>query len=97
LRLLKFGFISEEDFALFKIKDSAQDAAAEITQFYKVFHPARWVAERLVIRLNRSLSNEALTGSEQSLQGHPARGRNCPARCARKRRRWIRKLSTCAG
>jgi hypothetical protein len=60
LRLLKFGFIWEEDFALFKIKHSAQDAAAEITQFYKVFHSARWVAERFFIRLNRSLSNEAL-------------------------------------
>ena len=30
-RLLKFGFISKEDFAFFKIKHSAQDAAAEIT------------------------------------------------------------------
>ena len=59
-RLLKFGFISKEDFAFFKIKHSAQDAAAEITQFYKVFHSARWVGERFVIRLNRSLSNEAL-------------------------------------
>ena len=59
-RLLKFGFISEEDFAFFKIRHSAQDAAAEITSFYKVFHSARWVRERFVIRLNRSLSKEAL-------------------------------------
>ena len=59
-RLLKFGFISKEDFAFFKIKHNAQDAAAEITQFYKVFHSARWVGERFVIRLNRSLSNKAL-------------------------------------
>jgi hypothetical protein len=59
-RLLKFGFISEEDFALFKIKHSAQDAAADITQFYKVFHSARWVGERFVIRLNHSLSNEGI-------------------------------------
>ena len=59
-RLLKFGFISEEDFAFFKIRHSAQDAAAEITSFYKVFHSARWVGERFVIRLNRSLSKEAL-------------------------------------
>jgi uncharacterized protein (TIGR00730 family) len=59
-RLLKFGFISEEDFAFFKIKHNAQDAAAEITQFYKVFHSARWLGERFVIRLNRSLSNEGL-------------------------------------
>src|SRR5215469_5009750 len=59
-RLLKFGFISEEDFAFFKIKHNAQDAAAEISQFYKVFHSARWMGERFVIRLNRWLSNEAL-------------------------------------
>jgi hypothetical protein len=59
-RLLKFDFISEEDFAFFKIKHSAQDAAAEITQFYKIFHSARWVGKRFVICLNRSLSNEAL-------------------------------------
>jgi uncharacterized protein (TIGR00730 family) len=59
-RLLKFGFISEEDFAFFKIKHNAQDATAEITQFYKVFHSARWVGERFVIRLNHSLSNKAL-------------------------------------
>ncbi len=60
-RLLKFGFISEEDFAFFKIKQSAYDAATEITQFYKVFHSARRVGKRLVIRLNHCLSNEALT------------------------------------
>src|SRR5262245_17863731 len=59
-RLLKFDFISKEDFAFFKIEHSAQDAAAEITQFYKVFHSACWVGERFVIRLNRSLSKEAL-------------------------------------
>ena len=59
-RLLKFGFISKEDFAFFKIEHSAQDAAAEITQFYKVFHSARWVGERFVIRISGSLSKEAL-------------------------------------
>jgi uncharacterized protein (TIGR00730 family) len=59
-RLLKFGFISKEDFAFFKIKHNAQDAAAEITQFYKVFHSARWAGERFVIRLKHSLSKEAL-------------------------------------
>src|SRR6266550_431248 len=59
-RLLKFGFISEEDFAFFKIKHSAQDAVAEIAQFYKGFHSARWVGERFVIRLSRSLPKKAL-------------------------------------
>lgn len=60
-RLLKSGFISEEDFAFFKIKHSAHDAALEITQFYKVFHSARWIGKQFVIRLNRSLSKEAIT------------------------------------
>jgi uncharacterized protein (TIGR00730 family) len=59
-RLLKFGFISEEDFAFFKIKHSALEAVAEITEFYKIFHSARWAGERFVIRLNRPLSNKAL-------------------------------------
>jgi uncharacterized protein (TIGR00730 family) len=59
-RLLKFGFISREDFEFFKIKHSAAEAAAEITQFYKVFHSARWVGERYVIRLNRALSAESV-------------------------------------
>jgi uncharacterized protein (TIGR00730 family) len=59
-RLLKSGFISEEDFAFFKIKHSALDAAAEIAQFYKIFHSARWVGQRFIIRLNRPLSDHAL-------------------------------------
>ena len=59
-RLLKFGFISEEDFAFFKIKHSALEAVEEIIRFYKTFHSARWAGEKYVIRLNRLLSNEAL-------------------------------------
>jgi uncharacterized protein (TIGR00730 family) len=59
-RLLKFGFISEEDFAFFKIKHNAHDAVAEIRQFYEVFHSARWMGDRYVIRLNRVLSDETL-------------------------------------
>lgn len=59
-RLLKLGLISEEDFAFFTIKHSAHDAAAEITQFYKVFHSARWVGEQFVIRLNHCLSSRAI-------------------------------------
>lgn len=31
-----------------------------MAQFYKVFHSARWVGERFLIRLNRSLSRKAL-------------------------------------
>jgi uncharacterized protein (TIGR00730 family) len=60
-RLLKLGFISEEDLAFFKIEHSARDAAAEIMQFYKVFHSARWVGKQFVICLNHCLSNAAIS------------------------------------
>jgi hypothetical protein len=59
-RLLRFGFVSQEDFAFFKIKHSAQDAVAEIAHFYKIFHSARLVGERFVIHLNHSLSKKIL-------------------------------------
>lgn len=59
-RLLDFGFISQEDLTFFRIVHTAQEAAAEITQFYKIFHSSRWVGEQFVIRLNHSLSNKAV-------------------------------------
>ena len=58
--LFKLGFVSPEDFYLFKILHSVKDATAEISQFYKVYHSARWVGEELVIRIGRRLSNRAI-------------------------------------
>ena len=58
--LFKLGFVSPEDFYLFKILHSVKDATAEISQFYKVYHSARWVGEELVIRICRRLSNNAI-------------------------------------
>src|SRR6266849_4890092 len=58
--LFKLGVVSPEDFYLFKILHSVKDATAEISQFYKVYHSARWVGEELVIRICRRLSNKAI-------------------------------------
>jgi uncharacterized protein (TIGR00730 family) len=58
--LYKFGFIGEEDFHLFKIVHSADEALNEILQFYKIYHSARWVGDRLVIRLARPLTLRAV-------------------------------------
>src|SRR5438105_1866533 len=60
-RLLKSGFISEEDFSFFKITHSVPDAVAEILNFYKIYHSARWVEERFVIRMNHRLSKDAVS------------------------------------
>src|SRR5438105_5517074 len=59
-QLLNLGFISPEDFSFFKIMDNAREAVAEILQFYKIFHSARWVGKRLVIRISYRLSKNAI-------------------------------------
>jgi uncharacterized protein (TIGR00730 family) len=59
-RLLKPGFISVEDFSFFKVVHNVGGAVAEILQFYKVYHSARWVRERLVIRINHALPKRTI-------------------------------------
>jgi len=59
-RLLKRGLISKEDFSFFKITHTVREAVAEILHFYKIYHSARWVGERFVIRMNNRLSKNAI-------------------------------------
>jgi uncharacterized protein (TIGR00730 family) len=59
-RLLKSGLISEEDFSFFKITHDIPGAVTEILNFYKIYHSARWVGERFVIRMNDRLSKAAV-------------------------------------
>ena len=59
-RLLTLGFISPEDFSFFKIVHNVNEAVAEILQFYKIYHSARWVGEKLVIRVCHRLSKKAV-------------------------------------
>lgn len=58
--LSKFGFLSPEDLNFFKIVGTVDEAVAEILQFYKIYHSARWVGEEFVIRIGRRLSNKAI-------------------------------------
>jgi hypothetical protein len=58
--LFKFGYISAEDFDLFKIVPNVEEAVAEIVQFYSVYQSSRWVGSDLVIRLARKLSAKAV-------------------------------------
>jgi uncharacterized protein (TIGR00730 family) len=59
-RLLGRGMISEEDFSLYKITDSAEEAVAEIMRFYRVYHSMRYVRSNLVVRLNSPPAAELL-------------------------------------
>jgi hypothetical protein len=54
------GMISPEDLNLFRIVDGVEEAAAEIEQFYRVFHSQRFVGDSLVLRLRRHLPESAV-------------------------------------
>ena len=55
--LLSRRLISEDDFALFRITDDIEEAVHEFKHFYRVFHSYRFVRDRLVIRLQRRLTD----------------------------------------
>jgi uncharacterized protein (TIGR00730 family) len=58
--LVARGLISPTDLALYKLADSAEEAVAEITGFYRVYHSMRYVKGDLVLRLQHSLSEPVL-------------------------------------
>lgn len=58
--LHRLGLISDDDFDLFKVTDDLDEAVEEVTHFYRNFHSYRYVGKRLVIRLQRPVSQELL-------------------------------------
>jgi uncharacterized protein (TIGR00730 family) len=58
--LLRHGLISPDDMALFKVTSSLDEAIAEIAGFYRVYHSARMVGRRLVLRLTQLVSEALL-------------------------------------
>src|SRR5438309_405512 len=58
--LYNIDFISEEDFYFFKITHDVEAAVKDITGLYRVYHSARRVGEKLVIRIVRALSAAGL-------------------------------------
>lgn len=58
--LLRMKLISPPDFNLFKITHSCEEALAHIQQFYRVFDSYRWLREKMIIRIKRPLTAEAL-------------------------------------
>jgi uncharacterized protein (TIGR00730 family) len=58
--LLVKGFISGEDFSLFTITRSEQEAFEVIETFYRTYHSIRFIENRLVIRLNKKISEKQI-------------------------------------
>jgi uncharacterized protein (TIGR00730 family) len=60
MSLLVKGFISGEDFSLFTITKSEDEALRVINIFYSTYHSLRFIENRLVIRLQKMLSDEQI-------------------------------------
>ena len=58
--LLDQKLISPSDLNLFRVTHDIDAAIAEFLQFYKNFHSYRWVQKRMVIRVNKRLTDAAL-------------------------------------
>lgn len=58
--LLRNGLVSESDFHLLAVTDSVDEAVAHILKFYSNFTSYRWVGKRMVLRVQRRLSDPAL-------------------------------------
>jgi uncharacterized protein (TIGR00730 family) len=58
--LVDKGFASPEDLSLFEVAVSTEDAIRTIERFYANYHSARYVGERLILRLQRAPSPERL-------------------------------------
>ena len=58
--LLGQGLISPEDMSFIRVTDKVEDAIREIVNFYRNYHSYRYVKDRLVVRLQNSITDEAL-------------------------------------
>lgn len=54
------GLISPPDTSLYRITHSVDEAVAEVTGFYRVYHSMRYVRKDLVVRLNRPIPDALL-------------------------------------
>ncbi|MEC9055521.1 MAG: TIGR00730 family Rossman fold protein [Verrucomicrobiota bacterium] len=63
--LARLGMISDNDFHLFRVTDDVEEAVEEILRFYRVFHSYRYVGDKIVLRLNAALTDEALAAVEE--------------------------------
>ena len=56
--LMRLKLISETDFSLYLVTDDVDEAVAEVKRFYSNFHSYRYVGDKLVIRMQRELTEK---------------------------------------
>ncbi len=60
-RLVTHGLISKQDLSLFRIVKDPQHACEEVFRFYRNYNSSRYVGSKLVLRLERELTDEELS------------------------------------
>lgn len=58
--LLSHALISPNDLSLLRVTDDVEEAVREVTTFYKIFHSYRLVRDKVVFRLKRRLTADAV-------------------------------------
>jgi hypothetical protein len=74
-QLLDRGLISPEDPGIYTITDRIDVACEAIASFYRVFHSCRYVGNRLVLRLNSELTDEAVEQLNENFSDILVKGR----------------------
>ena len=73
-QLMTDGLISPEDLALVTLTDSVDDAVDEICGFYETYHSMRFVGRRLVLRLQRDVTDDELVALNEEFADIVAAG-----------------------
>jgi len=66
--LVDRGLIDANDVGFYRIVDRVEEAVAEVTGFYRVYHSSRIVGDNMVFRLQRPLSDGALERIQQQFE-----------------------------
>ena len=74
-KLLRRYLISEEDCSLYKIVHSPEEGVDWIRHFYSTYHSMRQVRDKLVLRLERQLSDEHMEELNESFGGLARKGK----------------------
>jgi len=69
------GLISPEDLSLYKIIESPEDGVAWVKSYYSTYHSIRHVRGKLVIRMERELSDEAVRELNESFGDIVSKGK----------------------
>ncbi len=67
--LLVKGFISGEDFSLFTVTRDEHEALQVIKTFYNIYHSLRFIENRLVIRLQKMLTDKQIATLTEEFPG----------------------------